>query len=59
MTKLGARNAVLLAGALLFAIGAFDLVLDRGALSLADRIAASLGLVLMALSAAIDPAEAA
>jgi hypothetical protein len=59
MTKLGAANAVLLAGALLFAIGALDLVLDRGALSLAHRITASLGLVLMAVSAAIDAAEAA
>lgn len=59
MTKLSAANAVLLAGALLFAIGALDLLLGRGALSLADRIAASLGLVLMALSAAIDAAEAA
>jgi hypothetical protein len=59
MTKLGTRNVVLLAGALLFASGALDVLLDRGALSLADRIAASLGLVLMAVSAAIDAAEAA
>jgi hypothetical protein len=59
MTKLGAKNAVLLAGALLFAVGALDLVLDRGALSFAERIAASLGLVLMAVSAAIDAAKAA
>ena len=58
MTKLSARNGVLLAGALLFAVGALDLVLDRGALSLAERIAASLGLVLMALSAAVDAAQA-
>jgi hypothetical protein len=59
MNKLGTRNVVLLAGALLFAFGALDVLLDRGALSLADRIAASLGLVLMAVSAAIDAAEAA
>jgi len=58
MTKLSARNGVLLAGALLFVVGALDLVLDRGALSLAERIAASLGLVLMALSAAVDAAQA-
>jgi len=58
MTKFSARNVVLLAGALLFAVGALDLVLDRGALSLAERIAASLGLVLMALSAAVDAAQA-
>jgi hypothetical protein len=58
MSKIGPANAVRLAGALLFGVPALDIVLDHGAASVAHRIVASLGLALLAVSAAIDAAKA-
>jgi hypothetical protein len=59
MTALGTANAARLIGALLFAVPALDLVLDHGAASAAHRVVACGGLVLLAISAAIDAARGA
>lgn len=54
MTKLDAGGAVRLVGALVFAIPALDLLLGREPMSVAHGAVASLGLVLLAISAAVD-----
>jgi hypothetical protein len=54
MTKLEAGGALRLVGALVFAMSALDLVLGRDTLSSAHAAVGSVGLVLLAISAAVD-----
>jgi hypothetical protein len=58
VTKLAAATAVGLAGALLFAIPAVDLMLTREAMSVVHGVVACTGLALLAISAAVDARKA-